>query len=254
MKRLLFSILSIWLSVFAANAMQSDTFQLANTALSEGKVDDAIQLYTTLADKGYGSATLYYNLGTAYAQKESWGKARLFLERAQLEKPLSKEIEQNLEYVKDEVGDLYHFPAYPLSSFIKAVHNVMGQDILAICLWIFFAITLMMLFRWKVKKAAGQWQLLTYIFGSILLLVLTLFLLERAYLKFHDKMVIASNTKEVYQVPDNAAATVVSLRAGYKLRVLEDLGEWKRIDLSDGTEGWITSQDLMKVVDIKKAD
>lgn len=251
MKRFLFSILSICLKVSVAQAMQSDTFQLANTALSEGKLDDAIHLYSTLADKGYSSATLYYNLGSAYAQKESWGKARLFLERAQLEKPLSKEIEHNLEYVKDEVGDLYHFPAYPLSGFIKVVHNAMGQDILAICLWIFFAITLMMLFRWKVKKARGRWQLLTYVFGGIFVVVLTLFFLEQAYFRFHNRMVIASDEKAVYEVPDDATATVASLRAGYKLRVLEDLGDWKRIDLSDGTEGWITNTNLMQVVESK---
>ena len=249
MKRFLFLILSVCLSVVVAQAMQSDTFQLANAALSEGKLDDAIHLYSTLADKGYSSATLYYNLGSAYAQKESWGQARLFLERAHLEKPLSKEIEQNLEYVKEQVGDLYHFPAYPLSGFIKVVHNAMGQDILAICLWIFFAITLMMLFRWKVKKAGDRWQLLTYVLGGIFVVMLTLFFLEQAYFNFHNRMVITSDLKEVYEVPDVATATVVSVRAGHKLRVLEDLGDWKRIDLSDGTEGWITNTDLMQVVE-----
>lgn len=250
MKRFFLSILSMCISMVVAGAMQSDTFQLANTALSEGKVDDAIHLYTTLADNGYGSADLYYNLGSAYAQKESWGKARLFLERAQLENPLSKEIEQNLEYVKDQVGDLYHFPAYPLSGFIKVVHSVMGKDFLAICLWISFAVTLMMLFRWKVKKVAGRWQLLTYILGGIFLVVLVLFLLERTYFKFHDRMLVASDLKEVYEVPDDATESAVGVRAGHKLRVLEDLGDWKRIDLSDGTEGWVNNKDLMKVVEV----
>ena len=253
MKKYLISALFIIIHITLCLGIQSDTFSLANSALEEGKIDDAIALYSTLSDNGYGSTVLYYNLGSAYAQKEDWGDARLYLERAKLEDPLSKEIDQNLEFVKDKVGDYYHFPAYPLSGVIKRIHGLFGKDILAITLWISFSITLMMLYRWKIKKMSGRWKVLTYGFLWLSGFLLVLFLFELSYYSFHSKMAIASSSKELYEVPEESSSLIVQLNAGHKVRILEDLGKWKRIDLSDGTEGWLTSEHLEPIVTKQKS-
>jgi SH3-like domain-containing protein len=49
--------------------------------------------------------------------------------------------------------------------------------------------------------------------------------------------------------PQNASNTVFTLHEGTKVFILETLNNWRKIQLTDGTEGWIDKNAIKEVKD-----
>ncbi len=217
----------------------SDTFRLANEAIRNGQVNDAIQLYRAIADNGYESVALYHNLGTAYAKKEDWIEARYFLEKARMINPKEAAVLQNLGYVKEHVDDPYQFPLYPLFPAIEWIHAYLGGNFIAVCFLFFTTILLASIYMFVVSSRL-LWQVLIWITALLFLVAGVFLFFDKTYYAFHDRMLILSEAKTaIYAKPDEFSEVVADLLGGHKLRRMETVGPWYRIDLADGTEGWI---------------
>ena len=44
--------------------------------------------------------------------------------------------------------------------------------------------------------------------------------------------------------PDNSGNTLFILHEGTKVSLIEEIGQWKRVELTDGRQGWINSLDI----------
>ncbi len=231
-----------------ANVIPKDTFRLANEAFSKGAMDDAIQLYQSIADGGFKSLPLYHNLGTAYANKENWAAARLYLERAQLEDPLNAEVINNLEQVKEKVDDPYHYPKYPLFNSIEYIHSRFSTNAFA---WMLLVISLLFIASLYQRFVVASSNAKTWLWISAVFLIIfsTLVFFEQTYVRFHNRMLVLFEASELYRAPDEYGEVVTELMPGHKLRIQEELGPWVQVDLADGTEGWIQTS---KVRAIKK--
>ena len=222
----------------ATDKTPTDTFKLANEAYQRGALDDAIQLYQSIADNGFKSLALYYNLGSAYANKERWGEARYYLEKARLENPLDPKVNKNLEKVKSAIDDPYIYPKYPLFPTVELIHAKVGKNIISILFLLLFILLLSSLYLVYVRRSF-QGKAIPLICVALLLVVGTLLFFEQTYERFHNRMVIATEESSLYGVPDLEGEIALELRHGHKLRIQEELGPWYKVDLADGTEGWI---------------
>lgn len=218
-----------------------DTFKLANEAFDRGAIDDAIQLYESIASNNYASAVLFYNLGTAYIRKENWPAARYYLEKGKLEHPTDEDLRHNLEFVREQVDDLYNFPSFPLTGLVDQIHSVSGKNSISVSLLILFGVGLLVLYT-----KPFHWKSIIYGIGAMWLLVLILFLFERKLERIDHSMAIVWNDQvSLYNKPEtDASSSVVTLKAGLKVRTLEKIGPWCRVDLADGTSGWIQDKDV----------
>ncbi|MCB0687373.1 MAG: tetratricopeptide repeat protein [Saprospiraceae bacterium] len=218
-----------------------DTFRLANEAYEKGAIDDAIQLYESIVTNDYGSTSIYYNLGTAYLKKENWSAARFYLEKGIQANPNHPGLNKNLELVRTAVDDLYNFPHFPLMGLIDNIHSVAGKNIISIVLLILFIVA--MAVAWFKPQF---WQKGLYGIAGFWLLVFILFMLERKNARiYHNMAIIWKDETPLYDKPENDSVNdIVNLKAGVKVRSLEKVGPWCRIDLADGTSGWIEEKEV----------
>ena len=60
----------------------------------------------------------------------------------------------------------------------------------------------------------------------------------------HDTAIIMKPVSSVKSSPDNSGKTLFILHEGTKVKLLEQIGGWQRVELSDGRQGWIISVDI----------
>ena len=102
-KRLVVMIL--FLSSFAIGQEASLQFEEANQFYRGGKYQQAAQLYEQIEHNGYGSSSLYYNLGNAYFKLHNFPAALLSYERAKRLSPHDEDISYNLRLANLRVID-----------------------------------------------------------------------------------------------------------------------------------------------------
>ncbi|MBX2814751.1 MAG: hypothetical protein KTR24_02090 [Saprospiraceae bacterium] len=227
----------------------TDTFRLANEAHEKGAVDDAIRLYENLVEHGYGSSDLYYNLGTSYSTKEQWSKARLYLERARLRDPSSTPIEHNLRFVQDKVGDHYAFPRYPLSHTVEKMSAIVGSNGIPMLFFLcFLGLCSCLIYLKQVPSTVwGRRSLL--ISGVALLCTVPLLLGQIALERQQASMVVLMTDGHLSAIPEEGSDAVEQLAAGVKLSVTEDYGNWLKVDMANGSQGWIHRDMINPIVE-----
>lgn len=217
-----------------------DTFELANEAFEKGAIDDAIQLYESVISHGFQSETIYFNLGTAYIKKKNWSAARFYLEKGIQEDPHHAGLEQNLAVVREQVDDLYNFPQFPLTGLVNSIHSLAGKNFISLLLLTLFLGGLAVFWLKPV-----WWRPALYLTFSAWILLLGLFLLEIKNIHIEQNMAIVwQNNAPLFEKPETDNDETSNLKAGIKVRTLEKVGSWCRVDLADGTSGWIEDQEL----------
>ncbi len=85
--------------------------------------------------------------------------------------------------------------------------------------------------------------------GSISFLLLALFTLVLAFNKFglvkNDKpAIVFAQESKVKSEPNLRSSEAFKLHEGTKVQVIDTIDNWKKIKLSDGKTGWISSEDI----------
>jgi uncharacterized protein YgiM (DUF1202 family) len=62
-----------------------------------------------------------------------------------------------------------------------------------------------------------------------------------------DSAIVMKLVSTVKSSPDNSGKTLFILHEGTKVKLLEELGGWMRVELADGRQGWIISIDIEKI-------
>ena len=249
---ILFVLFSFWMSLSNA-AAPIDTFKLANQALLQKNYYDAIQLYESIQSDGYYSMPLYYNLGTAYLKSNQIAPARLNFERGLYIEPLNKNIATNLESIRNRISDNYPFPKYPFFSTIASIHSYLGHRVISIVLWMVFLGLLISWFLYRTRQRhIYKWSALICLI--FVLSMSGLFIVERTYQDFHrDMSILYEDEVSLYEAPDIQSNILSTISKGYKLRIEDVLGEFTKVSLGDGSEGWIKSKQYTYILRQKKS-
>jgi len=70
---------------------------------------------------------------------------------------------------------------------------------------------------------------------------------QKKKLENRDKAIIFAPSVTIKGSPDDSGTDLFLLHEGTKVKVLETLGEWANIQVSDGNEGWI-AQSTIKII------
>ena len=70
---------------------------------------------------------------------------------------------------------------------------------------------------------------------------------EKSYFKNERPAIVFAEITEVKNEPQKMGATVVVLHEGTKVYVKETVDNWKKVQLTDGTEGWMDSEGIREV-------
>ena len=252
MKKLI-TILILLFGIAIAQAQEEALFNRATEAYNVGEYQTAVDSYLEILDNGKHSAELYYNLGNAYYKLNQIAPSIYYYEKALLLNPGDAEISNNLAYAQNMTLDA--IDKMPETGLAKIYANFIG--LLSFDQWGYAAIIFMILFvvlyiafyyfRYSSRKRIA-------FVSSIICLLIAIASVVFAFLqynKFSSDMpaIVFASEVSVKSEPNKRSQEAFTLHEGTKVSVLDELNEWKKIRLSDGTTGWIPSEDIKLLKD-----
>lgn len=252
-KKVLPFLLVLILFGLNASAQNDALFKKANDAYNEGDYVKAADQYLEILDKGEHSAELYFNLGNAYYKLNQIAPSIYYYEKALLLKPGDTEIKNNLAYSQNMTLDAIEIlPPTGLANLYKRFTGYLSFDQWAKTA-VFFMILFVLLyiafyfFRYSTRKRIA-------FIGSIVCFFLSLVAAIFAYIEFADfnednPAIVFAQESQVKTEPNDRSQQAFVLHEGTKVNVLEELNEWRKIELTDGKTGWISSENIKLLKD-----
>jgi tetratricopeptide (TPR) repeat protein len=244
------SLLFFCLFSFVASALSPiSLFKDANQAYQKGDFQKSITLYEQIkGDHRVASVELLYNLGNAYYRLGDYPSAVLNYERALKENPSDREVLANLQITRNKLEDkIEPMPELFYIRWFKVIRNAFSTDAWA---WLFIfslvgSAALWIMFvqsnKSRNKKAGFYGGLLSFVL-SILLFITAFSSWESSYKT--QRAVVFAGSISVKSAPVISGNGLFIIHAGTTVSITDELGEWVRIRLVDGKEGWVILGDL----------
>ncbi|MBQ9891873.1 MAG: BatD family protein [Bacteroidales bacterium] len=246
------SAVALLLSVsFAAKAAApADSLWYSGiSAYTEGRYREAATAWQDLIDQGNVSTDLYYNAGNAWFKTGETGRAILCWERCLKADPSNKDARFNLEFARELTRDrIEPVPEFVLKSGLRKVCYSMGGNTWAVISLLLLALTLSMVLLFLLGRGEGARK--GGFFAALVSLLLFAFTLsmalwQRSDFIRHDEAIVLKAVSSVKSSPSqDGSKDLFILHEGTKVKVLDSVGSWINIELSDGREGWIPSADI----------
>lgn len=247
-------LVALLLIPFGGQALAQDAYvdslwNSANQAYVEGRWSDAVAGYEMISGMGLESAALYCNTGDAYFKEGNVPMAILFYERALKLDPSYDDARYNLELMNSTIQDrIDPVPEFILKVWAKDVCYLMDSDAWAICFLVLMALTFALALLFLLAPTAAGRR--TGFFTGIVTLLLAVASLSFAFWQKNDYMsadeaIVMRPVTSVKSSPSaEASKDLFILHEGTKVRILDSVGSWNNIELADGRQGWIPSDDL----------
>ena len=230
---------------FAGN--ESNKFQEANSAYSEGNYELAKTTYLELIEDGYFSEDLYYNLGNTFYKLDNAPSAILYFEKAKKINPANEAITHNLKLANARIVD--KSPVKEDVSLSEWTAGFLGKEINS---WANLSLVLFIvsILSFAVVLSTSKFRWLNYIgLSSIALSLVALLLANTHYnqLNTTNAAIITDPSIELMTEPSDNAGVAFILHEGSKVTILNDQGEWNEIKFADGKIGWLKSNTISKI-------
>ncbi|RZJ56234.1 MAG: tetratricopeptide repeat protein [Flavobacterium sp.] len=247
MKNILYLFLLISQVFFAQSS-----FEKGNTLYKNGEYQQAINVYEgIIKEDKQQSAELYFNLGNSYYKLNKVAPSIYNYEKALVLKPHDTETLNNLKFAKkltiDEIKEV------PKVGFAKLIQNFTGifhyNTWAKISVGIAFVFLLCFIGYYFSQLTLSK---RIYFIGMFILLVALLLsvaagMSEKDHFDNDRPAIVFAEISEVRSEPQKAGSAIILLHEGAKVYVKEIVGSWKKIELTDGTEGWIDATTIKEV-------
>lgn len=228
-----------------------DGFEKGNEHYKNRKYEAAVQAYKTVLDAGQESPELYFNLGNSYYKLNKVAPTIYYYEKALVLNPNDKEVLNNLEFAKKRTID-------EIKEVPKVGFNKLLRDFTAIYhynTWAWISVAFSVLFLgffvgYYFSQTALHKRI--FFFGmfvllSFLLISVAAAIFEKSHFDNEKPAIVFAEIAEVKSEPQNAGTAIFVLHEGTKVFVQEKLENWKKVQLTDGTEGWIDGDAIKEV-------
>lgn len=247
MKTILKSIVFILLStvVFANESDDvNKAFVAANELYKKENYEAAAKKYEFIHDNlKQESAELYFNLGNCYYKLNRIAPAIYNFEKALLLNPEDEVIKTNLEFAqKKAIDDIKIVPQVGFTKAIYAFVNTLHYESWA---WAAVISSLLFLLAFLGYYFGGtSFIKRTFFTAMFVFLVGILATILAAFLQKQNEMstkpaIVFNTVVNVKSAPKSSAEDVLVLHEGTKVFVLETMDNWKKIQLTDKTIGWV---------------
>ncbi len=246
MKKLLLILLLTSQFFFAQSS-----FEKGNALYQKGKYDQAIAAYESVLATKQHSSELYFNLGNCYYKLNKVAPAIYNYEKALILNPDDLEISNNLKFAQKMQID--EIKVIPTVGFSKMVHDFASIFHYNTWAWIsvgFSILFLLCFIGYYFSKLTVTKRIFFFgMFGLLLLLLISVsaaisekndFENERPAIVFAEMVLVKSE-------PQKGSNTVFTIHEGTKVFVKETMENWRKIQLTDGTEGWIEKTAIKEV-------
>lgn len=236
---------------FAVWSQTDSIFNKANDAYANGNYKEAQRLYQSILKEDKISSELFYNIGNTYYKMEDISNSIYYYEKALKLDPNNADIKNNLAFA--ERMRLDQFESLPESELDQGLNNIIklfsvdAWSIIGIII-LFMAGIVFALFIFSRRPFIKRLSLGI----SILLILISIggFSMAQIQLEQINKntyAVIFEKQKPVYEEPNTKASTLVELHEGTKVKILDQFRSYYKVELPDGTIGWMETTNLKKI-------
>ena len=239
------TLLVLLLSLALPAAAQEDVSSLwekAGEAFAAGQWQNALNCYQMIEGEGLVSDDLYYNIGNTFLKLQDNAHAILYYERALKLNPSHADAAHNLEIVRQMTLDkIDEVPDFILVSWFHNLRQGLTANAWA---WITLGLLLLAGILLTVFRSGAPRSLRKVSFIlSCIVLVLAIFtfifsLQQKRAVTRQDSAIVTAPVCSVKSSPAEGGKTVFVLHEGTKVRLLDDVGDWARIEIADGRQGW----------------
>lgn len=226
-------------------------FEKGNDLYKDGKYDLAIKEYESVLATNKESAELYFNLGNCYYKLQQTASSIYNYEKALVLDPNNAAALNNIKFAQKRTID--EIKVIPKVGFGKLLRDFTG--IYTFNTWAWIAIGFAVLFLlFFIGYYFSQTVVVKRVFFLGMFLILLFMLMsvasaffEKSHFDNERPAIVFADSADVRSEPQNASSSIFVLHAGTKVYVEETLDSWKKIQLTDGTEGWIESKAIKEV-------
>lgn len=243
----IFYILLLTTQIFFAQS----GFEKGNDLYQKGKYDLAAKAYESVLGANQESVELYFNLGNCYYKLQQTAPAIYNYEKALVIDPSNAAVLNNIKFAQKQTID--EIKVVPKAGFAKLLRDFTGIYPFDTWAWITISFAFLFLLFFMgyyfsqtvaVKRIffVGMFVILLFILMSI-----SAAFFEKSHFDNEKPAIVFAESAAVRSEPQKASATTFVLHEGTKVYVEETLENWKKIQLTDGTEGWIDSKAIKEV-------
>ena len=208
----------------------------------------AFDLYQELIQEGFVSPALYYNMGNVCYRQHKLGLAILYYEKALKLAPRDREIQANLALAKSQQLDqIDPLPDFFLDRWQGALQSLFSSNawsvIGAITLWV--GVGGLILWILGRERKQRKWGFIVGV--SLVILSILPFYLASSRAQFERNSGTAVLLEAEYglrSAPEESSKVLVPLHEGVKLVILDRIGDWFKVKLEDGEQGWLPEKAL----------
>jgi len=251
MKKLALLITLIMLNLVSLASGNQLAIAKANKAYSDGLYTNAADLYKEIITSGYESWELYYNLGNTYYKLNDYASAILYFEKAKKLNPGNEDIDFNLKVTNNKISDrIEPLPELFYKRWFSNLVVLLPVDQWAWVIILTFILSLVSASFFIISqrifiRKAGFWL-------GIVFFLLSLFSVVFAWqnyqtMKNNSSAIIFSPTVTIKSSPDEKSIDLFVLHEGTKVQILDNIGTWYEIKISNGSVGWLPTSAVEKI-------
>jgi hypothetical protein len=227
-----------------ASVENAEIYNRANAMYTNKEYFEALGLYLELENRGVQNPALYYNLANTYFKLGKKGFAVLYFERALLLKPFDRDIRANLSHVQTQLEDRIR-PLYDegMFRFLRILLSLMRLKITVYLESVLFGILIMLLLLFLfLPHARRRVRKVLIVIGVLYAIVLIAMLSQYTYRKRYPQGIVLQKVLDVKSSPLTGSDVLFTLHEGTKFKLIERRGEWIRLSIADGRQGWIDQE------------
>lgn len=221
-------------------------------AYASGDYELALSVWNDVASTGCESADLWYNMGCACFKLSDLAHSVLYFERALKTDPSHKDAGANLVYVKTFLQDrIETVPEFFVKTWARNVRSSMSSDGWAVLFLVLFAVALAAFLLFGLSRRAVLKK--TGFFGGIAVAIIAAGCLIASFGARNDassenQAIIVAPVCVTRSTPSSDTGTdLFVLHEGAKVTIVDKVGSWVNVELSDGRQGWTDEKDLEKI-------
>ena len=246
MKNILYLLLLLSQIFFAQTG-----FENGNALYQKGNYQRAIVAYESVLQSKKQSAELYFNIANCYYKLNKVAPAIYNYEKALVHNPNDTEIQNNLKFAhKLQIDEIKEVPKVGFQKLIRDFTATFHYNTWA---WISvsFAILFLLFFVGYYFSQFTAYKRIFFFGMFVLVLLICISVLSAIFEKRHYEnerpAIVFAEVVSVKSEPKPSSSDVLTLHEGTKVFVLDTVDDWKKIQLTDGTEGWIIENAIKEV-------
>lgn len=246
MRTLIYIFLVLPQIFFAQNG-----FEIGNELYRNNQFKEAVEAYESVLKTNKHSAELYFNLGNAYYKLNKVAPSIYYFEKALLLNPNDKDIQNNLVFAQkrqiDEIKDV------PEVGFEKALTNITSSRTYNSWAWVavFGSGFILLFFALYYFANRTLWKRVFFsamlVSGLVLIVGVFAAVFERNKEQLFRPAIVFDEAVAVKAEPKEQSTDAFTLHEGTKVEVKENLDDWRKIELPDGTNGWIKAKSIKEL-------